>query len=461
MKSEDATESTPVDNFAIARSIQDRFCECENSGFNFGFESDISRMGKINRRKVKQAESKRNVTTGVQVDQDRKNNENLYDVQVVIPVYGASPTLPKCVESVAQSEGIVPYVTLVDNTADPGKISQAQEADVNMRVIKNKFNLGFGGGCEKGIESTDSEFVVLLNSDAIVAKDTLKIIVDVLRENDHVGACASVCVSDDGIVQEVGRILGSDGHTFGIKAGINPADTADSKTSVVPFASFVCVAIRKIAYEKVGGFDEEFFPAYSEDADLCLRLYELGYSTVVAHNAHVVHEVGESSSQLADVKAIKKRNREFLVEKHQSYFNQLPYISKPERYPHEFTLSRFAQFPERTLIVISDGTLIIEVLDDLKINEKDLPRHHVESITYTDGQISLQNNLSVQSDNLIEQYDGKAQLHHWLRDRIGLFNNVYLYGPDFYQINPQLLPLLLATQPFAKFKHVLQGDNVQ
>ena len=51
--------------------------------------------------------------------------------------------------------------------------------------------------------------------------------------------------------------------------------------------------IRREAFEQVGGFDERFF-LFWEDADLCWRLRDRGWSVWYCTRARVMHRVGQS-----------------------------------------------------------------------------------------------------------------------------------------------------------------------
>jgi GT2 family glycosyltransferase len=56
--------------------------------------------------------------------------------------------------------------------------------------------------------------------------------------------------------------------------------------------------IRRDAYEDVGGFDEQFYPAWYEDVDFCERLKEKGWEIYFAPNAQFLHEGGYSANAM-------------------------------------------------------------------------------------------------------------------------------------------------------------------
>jgi GT2 family glycosyltransferase len=50
-----------------------------------------------------------------------------------------------------------------------------------------------------------------------------------------------------------------------------------------------CLAVRKAAFDEVGGFDERNLPVAFNDVDFCLRLREKGYRNVWTPYAELIH----------------------------------------------------------------------------------------------------------------------------------------------------------------------------
>ncbi|MFQ5767537.1 MAG: glycosyltransferase family 2 protein, partial [Acidobacteriota bacterium] len=67
---------------------------------------------------------------------------------------------------------------------------------------------------------------------------------------------------------------------------------------VVDQVAGACLLVRRSALLRVGGFDEEFWPAWFEDVDLCLRLFQAGYVILHQASAPFVHGGGASVRQM-------------------------------------------------------------------------------------------------------------------------------------------------------------------
>ena len=83
---------------------------------------------------------------------------------------------------------------------------------------------------------------------------------------------------------------------------------ADSRAAVsVDWVSGSCILVRREAFSEIGGFDERYF-LYWEDADLCRRLRNAGWSIRFRPDTRVVH-VGARSSRTVKPLAIRAFHR--------------------------------------------------------------------------------------------------------------------------------------------------------
>jgi GT2 family glycosyltransferase len=82
-------------------------------------------------------------------------------------------------------------------------------------------------------------------------------------------------------------------------------------------SDFFCVAVRREAWQKLGGLDPVFGLGYYEDFDFSLRLAQQGYQQVIAEDVFVAHVGSASFSAMgAAQNASIRQNRSLLVERH-------------------------------------------------------------------------------------------------------------------------------------------------
>src|SRR5439155_3600078 len=61
----------------------------------------------------------------------------------------------------------------------------------------------------------------------------------------------------------------------------------------IGFQGGCCLLVRGALLRFLGGFDERFFHQF-EDADLCRRIWDLGYSVLFYPGAEITHIAGEN-----------------------------------------------------------------------------------------------------------------------------------------------------------------------
>ena len=99
--------------------------------------------------------------------------------------------------------------------------------------------------------------------------------------------------------------------------GVQFIDITENKIIETDFISGCCIICKPSGFNKLSGFDEQFF-LYYEDVDFCIRAKKKGYNLFVMPDLHIYHRVGSSTggdnSKL--VAFYSSRNRIYLMRKH-------------------------------------------------------------------------------------------------------------------------------------------------
>ncbi|KIX15296.1 glycosyltransferase family 2 protein [Dethiosulfatarculus sandiegensis] len=185
-------------------------------------------------------------------------------------------------------------ILLVDNGSTDDSCLELQNRFPEQEILKSNKNLGFGGGCNLGMQKAlkeGADFIWLLNNDATADTNALKAMVNLAREKPGLGAIGSQVLDakQPHAVQAWGggRISLIWGRSWHIKDR-----TADTKLDYLIGASLL---LKAEALRKVGLFDPGFF-LYWEDADLCQRLKKAGWGLAVAEDSRIFHR-GNASMQ--------------------------------------------------------------------------------------------------------------------------------------------------------------------
>ena len=208
---------------------------------------------------------------------------------------------------------------VVDNGSGDGSAERLREAasGKGFQFIASAENLGFGGGCNIGIDvarQSGFDTIWLLNNDATPAPNCLE---HMLARLDAAGGRAIVgsrIVDPEGNARDhSGGIMGP--WTLTGRVALAEADYEGMTYGWITGASLLA-PLR--LFDEVGMFDPHYF-MYWEDADLALRARRLGYPLTVARDARVEHSAGTSSNDTPVLRYMWhfRAQRRFLSKHHQ------------------------------------------------------------------------------------------------------------------------------------------------
>ena len=196
---------------------------------------------------------------------------------VVVNYRGAEDTIA-CLKAFADIDWPADKLELVvvDNASGGSDVKQIKQAVPHARVIESKKNLGFAGGCNLGVEKATGEFVAFINNDARPDRAFLSAAIPELESNLDVGAVATKVLDWEGkTIDFVAAGMSWYGQAFKLGVGEAPGEGPESRRDIL-FGTGSSLILRKDVFEKVGGFDDDYF-MFFEDVDLGWRLWVLGY----------------------------------------------------------------------------------------------------------------------------------------------------------------------------------------
>lgn len=228
-------------------------------------------------------------------------------VSILLVAHGARDWTLRALAAVAEHTPRPHEVILVDNASPDGTAALVRAAHPEVVLVENDANVGFGPANNQAAALARAPVLVLLNTDALVGPGWLEPLLDALARAD-VGAAVPALVHLDGSLQEAGALLGADGTVVSHGDGGDPDDAAYAFPRLVDFGAAACMAVRAGLFSQLGGFDDDYAPAYYEDADLCLRLAQAGWATAYVPASRVVHaRYGSSTGERA--RELSERNR--------------------------------------------------------------------------------------------------------------------------------------------------------
>jgi GT2 family glycosyltransferase len=208
---------------------------------------------------------------------------------VVIVNYNAGEKLIRCLGSVSSSLSAEAELILVDNASSDGSLENAVARFPHLKVLRSAANGGFGAGANLGARSSRGEHLVFLNPDTFVEPGWVEGLLEPLARDSKAGlATSKILQADDpGRVSACGNSVHISGLT--LARGMGAPREAFRDVEPVDAVSGAAFAIRRDLFERLGGFDEDFF-LYVEDTDLSLRARLGGWQCLLAPESVVYHD---------------------------------------------------------------------------------------------------------------------------------------------------------------------------
>jgi GT2 family glycosyltransferase len=235
---------------------------------------------------------------------------------IIVPVYGQVEFTIACVLSLLEHKTSVPYEIIVaDDTSVDETASVFTGLAGVVRCHRQPSNLGFLRNCNTAASTASGDYVVLLNNDTIILDHWLDELIAPFSRFRRVGLVGSKLLSADGTLQEAGGIIWRDGSGWNYGRGQNPRRHDFNYLKDADYCSGASIAVPRALWNELGGFDDLFAPAYTEDTDLAFRIRAKGLRTLYSPRSELVHHEGVSHGKdlSSGVKAYQVANtRKFL-----------------------------------------------------------------------------------------------------------------------------------------------------
>lgn len=217
------------------------------------------------------------------------------DVSIVIPVFNHYRTTISCLQSVLAHTKDINYEVIVADDLSTDLTSAIEKRIENIVVVRGDENLGFLRNCNRAVSVARGKYIVLLNNDTNVQEAWLDPLLRTIEQHCDVGMVGPKLLFENGNLQEAGGIIWNDASGWNYGRGQDPELPEFNYLRETDYISGACIMLQRSLWEKLGGFDETFCPAYYEDTDLAFQIRQMGYKVVYQPESEVVHFEGVSN----------------------------------------------------------------------------------------------------------------------------------------------------------------------
>lgn len=259
-------------------------------------------------------------------------------LSVIIVNYNVKNLLRDCLLSVQKAaHSIDTEIIVVDNASSDGSVEMLKAEFKYVKLITNTQNLGFSKANNQGIAQAQGKYILLLNPDTLINKNTFE---DCLNFSKQTNNCGGIGVqmldANNQFLKESKRgfptpwaslcrlsFLNKLFPNSALLNGYYLGHLSNDENHQVEVLAGAFIWIKKSIIDEIGGLDETYF-MYGEDIDFSYRIQQAGYHNYFLGTVTILHYKGESTDKYSF--------------KHIKYFYDAMKIFSKKHYPRTYPL---------------------------------------------------------------------------------------------------------------------------
>jgi GT2 family glycosyltransferase len=228
-------------------------------------------------------------------------------IAVAVVNFNTREYLDACLRSVT-ADG-AEEIVVVDNASHDGSVEMVRTSFPQVRLLPNSGDRGFGAAANQAVAACTAPYVLLLNADTLLRPGALHGLRTYLDRHPKAGIAGPRLENLDGSLQASCFPAPTPFNEFLELSNLSAAlrfvpvvrnrylrTWRHDRPRAVPWLNGAAMAMRREAFESIGGFDESFF-MYSEEIDLCFRMRANGWQIHFTPDAAIAHVGGASTRQ--------------------------------------------------------------------------------------------------------------------------------------------------------------------
>ena len=222
------------------------------------------------------------------------------NLSIIIVTLKSEKVIHECIKSINQNIPII----VVEHSNDRNFKEEIEQKYNNLTCILSNSNLGMGVGNNIGIKAANTEYVLILNPDVVLEKNTIEELF-----------LASKDLSNYTVLAPLEKNFANYGMFNKKKSNKKIEDSPFE----VDFVDGFAMLLNKKKFSETDYFDESFF-MYLENNDLCKRVKDRGGSIYVVPRSKVNHLAAKAVDKKFEDEVEFSRNWHWIWSKF--YFNK-------------------------------------------------------------------------------------------------------------------------------------------
>ncbi len=224
------------------------------------------------------------------------------ELSVIIVNRNTADLLLTCLEHVLRSNlDEEPEVLVVDNGSSDDSVARVRTAYPSVIVLEAGKNLGFAAANNLAAKRARGEFLLLVNTDALLERDCARTLLDLMKSDPRIGMVGPQLLNADGSPQtsfEAVPTLVTETLNRSLLKRLFPNRFPGKKPAqeVFPVEALIgaVMTLRRQSFEALAGFDEDYF-FFLEETDLAVRMRQADRQVLHEPRAKAVHIQGATA----------------------------------------------------------------------------------------------------------------------------------------------------------------------
>ncbi len=223
-------------------------------------------------------------------------------ISIIIITYNSFNEIGRCLESIyRQTDSVDVETIVVDNASTDFTSEIVTNKFPSITLIQNQTNIGFAAAVNQAAVQSKSDYLLILNPDTILESNFFNKLHTSIEGKSDLSIIGFKLIGANGEHQPTCWKNPSLKTLFfemflPHKLSLKLVTENKHSLSEVDSVSGACMLVKRNVFQKLGGFDENFF-MYLEDLDFCLRARKAGYKVFTNPEIKIVHHVAKSSWQ--------------------------------------------------------------------------------------------------------------------------------------------------------------------
>lgn len=232
-------------------------------------------------------------------------------LSIIVLNYNTKDVTLNCLNSINKVKNELPCEVIVsDNSSTDGSVEAIKKNFKWVKIVEGP-NISYSNGNNRARKIVTGEYILFLNSDTLVHKNTLKKTVEYMERHKDVGALTCKLVLKDGTLDKDARrrfptpwvsfkrLFLNDGHEYWY---LDKSPDVIHEVDALQGAFFLS---RKDLIDKVGWWDEKFI-FDGEDLDLSYKIRKLGLKIIYYPEVYITHLKKVTKNKVNEINQIPK-----------------------------------------------------------------------------------------------------------------------------------------------------------